>query len=121
MQKPDHFFEAYIFDLDGTVFLGEALLPTAGETINKLLFDTGKEKIRVTLAAGITVNDFNSESDFTGLAGQAETALTDALRSQSDKTVTYSAKTEAPVPVLLHFAAPGGGPPHSTLSLCRRK
>jgi diguanylate cyclase (GGDEF)-like protein len=70
------------------------------ETINKLMFDTGKEKIRVTMAAGITVNDFNSQGDFAGLAGQAETALIDALRSQSEKTVTYAVKTEVPVPVV---------------------
>ncbi len=30
------FYDAYIFDLDGTVYLGEALLPTAGETITHL-------------------------------------------------------------------------------------
>jgi HAD superfamily hydrolase (TIGR01450 family) len=29
-------FDAYIFDLDGTVYLGEALLPQAGETIARL-------------------------------------------------------------------------------------
>jgi len=29
-------YEAYIFDLDGTVYLGHALLPTAGETIMAL-------------------------------------------------------------------------------------
>ena len=29
-------YDAYIFDLDGTVFLGDALLPTAGETIAAL-------------------------------------------------------------------------------------
>ncbi|MCA9971021.1 MAG: HAD-IIA family hydrolase [Anaerolineales bacterium] len=29
-------YDAYIFDLDGTVYLGEALLPTAGETITRL-------------------------------------------------------------------------------------
>lgn len=29
-------YDAYIFDLDGTVYLGEALLPHAGETITKL-------------------------------------------------------------------------------------
>lgn len=29
-------YDAYIFDLDGTVFLGDALLPTAGETIARL-------------------------------------------------------------------------------------
>jgi NagD protein len=30
---PDRLFAGYIFDLDGTVYLGEALLPTAGETV----------------------------------------------------------------------------------------
>ena len=30
---PDRLFDAYLFDLDGTVTLGDALLPTAGETI----------------------------------------------------------------------------------------
>ncbi len=34
--KPTHLYDAYIFDLDGTVFLGDALLPTAGETIAAL-------------------------------------------------------------------------------------
>lgn len=33
---PQRFYGAYIFDLDGTVYLGEALLPTAGETITRL-------------------------------------------------------------------------------------
>ncbi len=31
--KPTTLYDAYIFDLDGTVYLGDALLPTAGETI----------------------------------------------------------------------------------------
>jgi phosphoglycolate/pyridoxal phosphate phosphatase family enzyme len=35
-RKPAHLYDAYIFDLDGTVFLGSALLPTAGETIATL-------------------------------------------------------------------------------------
>ena len=34
--RPDHLYSAYIFDLDGTVYLGDALLPTAGETIQRL-------------------------------------------------------------------------------------
>jgi arabinose operon protein AraL len=29
-------YSAYIFDLDGTIYLGDALLPTAGETITRL-------------------------------------------------------------------------------------
>lgn len=33
---PTHFYNAYIFDLDGTVYLGDALLPSAGETIARL-------------------------------------------------------------------------------------
>ena len=33
---PDRLFDAYLFDLDGTVTLGDALLPTAGETIDRL-------------------------------------------------------------------------------------
>jgi len=33
---PERFFAGYIFDLDGTVYLGEALLPSAGETLRVL-------------------------------------------------------------------------------------
>ncbi len=36
MRRPEHFYGAYLFDLDGTVYLGESLLPTAGETITRL-------------------------------------------------------------------------------------
>ena len=36
MGRPTHLYSAYILDLDGTVFLGNALLPTAGETITTL-------------------------------------------------------------------------------------
>lgn len=33
---PTQLYDAYIFDLDGTVYLGDALLPMAGETIKRL-------------------------------------------------------------------------------------
>ncbi len=36
MNIPSRFYEAYIFDLDGTVYLGDAMLPTALETITYL-------------------------------------------------------------------------------------
>ncbi len=36
MSTPDSFYDAYIFDLDGTVYLGEAMLPTAVSTITHL-------------------------------------------------------------------------------------
>jgi NagD protein len=35
-RRPDRWYSAYIFDLDGTVYLGDALLPTAGEAIERL-------------------------------------------------------------------------------------
>jgi len=41
---PSHLYDAYIFDLDGTVTLGDALLSTAGETIQTLR-DWGKRTI----------------------------------------------------------------------------
>jgi len=34
--KPSKLYEAYIFDLDGTVYLGDSLLPTASETITRM-------------------------------------------------------------------------------------
>jgi NagD protein len=33
---PSRYYRGYIFDLDGTVYLGEALLPSAGETVTAL-------------------------------------------------------------------------------------
>lgn len=33
---PSRYFRGYIFDLDGTVYLGDSLLPTTGETITAL-------------------------------------------------------------------------------------
>lgn len=35
-EKPQRLYDAYIFDLDGTVYLGDALLPGAGEAIAAL-------------------------------------------------------------------------------------
>ena len=36
MTTPAQLYDAYIFDLDGTIYLGEQLLPTVGETIGRL-------------------------------------------------------------------------------------
>ncbi len=36
MPTPDRLFRGYLFDLDGTVYLGDALLPSAGATIARL-------------------------------------------------------------------------------------
>ncbi len=39
MPLPDRLFRGYLFDLDGTVYLGDALLPTVGATIARLRGD----------------------------------------------------------------------------------
>ena len=36
MSTPDQLYEAYIFDLDGTIYLGDALLPTVQDTLLEL-------------------------------------------------------------------------------------
>jgi NagD protein len=36
IRRPERRFAGYVFDLDGTVYLGDALLPTAGATISRL-------------------------------------------------------------------------------------
>jgi arabinose operon protein AraL len=36
MNRPSKLYDGYIFDLDGTVYLGEGLLPTVAGTINRL-------------------------------------------------------------------------------------
>ncbi len=43
-QRPAHLYDGYVFDLDGTTYLGDALLPTAGETITYLR-DLGKRTV----------------------------------------------------------------------------
>ncbi|HSH05376.1 MAG TPA: HAD-IIA family hydrolase [Anaerolineae bacterium] len=44
MARVTQWYEAYIFDLDGTVYLGDELLPEAGETIQALR-DKGKRTL----------------------------------------------------------------------------
>jgi len=34
--RPTQIYPGYVFDLDGTVYLGESLLPHAAETIREL-------------------------------------------------------------------------------------
>ncbi|OQA45340.1 MAG: Arabinose operon protein AraL [Chloroflexi bacterium ADurb.Bin325] len=42
--RPARLYDGYIFDLDGTTYLGDRLLPTAGETIRRLR-DLGKRTV----------------------------------------------------------------------------
>ena len=59
------------------------------ESINKLVFDTGKEKIRVNFVAGYASSDLAVESDFSELMEQTENALQRALTSSSEPVVCF--------------------------------
>lgn len=57
------------------------------ETISKLVFNTGREKIRVSLAAGYTSPDVSVRLVFTEMMEQAESALQKAIECNSGETI----------------------------------
>lgn len=68
------------------------------ENINKLVFDTGKEKIRVSFTAGYAAPDTVAGLEFKDLLAQAEEALQKAV-SQSEQIVCFDdAITEVAAP-----------------------
>ena len=36
LRGPEEFYDAYVFDMDGTIYLGDHLLPGAARMINEL-------------------------------------------------------------------------------------
>ena len=59
------------------------------EAINKLVFDTGKEKIRIVLAAGMTSPEVTEEMRFADIMHEAESALKRALSKVGEKVASY--------------------------------
>ncbi|RMG98449.1 MAG: HAD-IIA family hydrolase [Chloroflexi bacterium] len=76
MPKPNQLFNAYIFDLDGTVYLGDKLLPTAGETIARLR-ELGKRTVF------LSNNPTRSRADYAHKLTRlgVETAVSDVINS----------------------------------------
>ncbi len=64
------------------------------ESINKLVFNTGSEKIRVSLAAGFTSPAVSGELTFADIMEQADTALTRALDCKSGEKVANFLENE---------------------------
>ena len=58
-------------------------------SINKLVFDTGKEKIRIVLAAGMTSPEVTEEMRFADIMAQAESSLKRALSKAGEKVASY--------------------------------
>jgi diguanylate cyclase (GGDEF)-like protein len=79
----------------------ETVIKRVCESINKLVFDTGKEKIRVNLVAGYTVPDLMAENDFKNSLEQADDALQQAINSLTEAAVCYQNQAEMESPEVL--------------------
>ncbi len=65
------------------------------ESVNKLVFDTGSEKLRINMKAGIAAHDTSGDFTFAELMSQAEQAL-DAANAASDEDIaSYSEPVSA--------------------------
>ena len=65
------------------------------ESVNKLVFNTGREKIRISLAAGYTSADVTEKQDFSEIMEQADDALQKALASSRGEKVCSFFEKEA--------------------------
>jgi NagD protein len=67
-------YDGYIFDLDGTVYLGDALLPTARETITRLRA-LGKQTVFLSNNPTHTAADYADRLTRLGLPTSADTVI----------------------------------------------
>ena len=58
---PSRIYPGYVFDLDGTVYLGDALLPHAAETIAAIFVGAGSRIVYVTNKPLQTADDYASK------------------------------------------------------------
>jgi NagD protein len=75
---PDRLFDAYLFDLDGTVTLGDALLPTAGETIARLR-DQGRRTLFLSNNPTRTTAEYAARLSRLGLPTPAADVVNSSL------------------------------------------
>lgn len=79
----------------------ELVINRVRESINKLVFDTGKERIRVNFIAGYTSPDINEALDFKTMTEQADDALQRAINSSTEQTVCFDDEIEFVEPVVV--------------------
>ena len=79
----------------------EAVIKRVCGSINKLVFATGKEKIRINFVAGYTVPDLIQENDFKDVMEQADNALQRAINSSTEPVVCYDDKVEIEAPAVV--------------------
>lgn len=71
----------------------EAVITRVRESINKLVFDTGKEKIRVNFVAGFSCPDLVSMGSFENLITQAEEAVDRVAGSEFEQVCCFEDAT----------------------------
>ncbi|RKZ56494.1 MAG: hypothetical protein DRQ44_16670, partial [Gammaproteobacteria bacterium] len=76
----------------------ELVIGRVRESINKLVFDTGKEKIRVNFVAGYATSDLNGDSSFVEMTEQAEDALQRAIVSTTESVIYFDDDVEIDEP-----------------------
>ena len=77
----------------------EIVINRIRESISKLVFDTGKEKIRVNFVAGFSSADLSGDGDFNTMLEQADDALKRAINSSTEPVVCFDDEVEADEPV----------------------
>ncbi len=75
---PDRLFDAYLFDLDGTVTLGEALLPGAGQAIARLR-ELGRRTLFLSNNPTRSRGDYAARLTRLGLPTPAEDVINSSL------------------------------------------
>ncbi len=76
--NPDRYFAGYVFDLDGTVYLGDSLLPTASETLANLR-NRGKRTIFISNNPTHAREDYAEKLTRLGVATSIDDILTSSL------------------------------------------
>lgn len=72
----------------------EIVINRVRESINKLVFDTGKEKIRVNFVAGYAVPDLSGDVEFNEMLEQTDDALHRAINSSTEQVVCFDDEIE---------------------------
>lgn len=76
----------------------EIVINRVCENMNKLVFNTGKEKIRINFVAGYTTPDLNMDIEFKTVLERADEALLRALDSTAEQVVCFDEVMEIEEP-----------------------
>ena len=79
----------------------EIVIARVRESINKLVFDTGKEKIRVNFVAGYTSPELAEGYGFDTMLEQTDDALSRAINSPTEHVICFDDEPEVEEPAVI--------------------